>query len=849
MSTHHHGIPASSAPLAAVDLRAPELGERVTVIPALPLVPVRALLARALREDTIDRDIAWVDLAASPNDASAWIAIRDSVAKAVGTTARAAGGPKDGADAIRALVSKLSRPLLLAVLFDPAISHDVDSGLLGLLSDVPLLSLVAVSPARRLVEVLGRVEHESRLISGSALVVDADGIQTFAAKLGVQLTHEDALALAQSPLSLPDVLPAVIASASLEEMETQGDAVTYLLDETESYLSMHFRASSHDDVTGLLPLAVPSKLTTEILGIVAPAVAARTQLDRAAQARIVLRESGPGEPRYRMEPMLRRILITELRFRDPELSKRLSSSLAEHFRDNGDVFEAIAHYSDAEDWAAVVDILDSAMFRLLEEDPLRVHDAILTLPRWVRDENPRFTLCLEVGWQPREGLAQAYLAIARRAAGIFGRLPKETSAWDRLHVLLIKTIVFRLKGDFSVALEAAAELDALLDSDDDIAARPLGTLAEAHYQSGMTRLLGLDIVGARESFSRSYSLLQNHSASSVRLLDRAAEATALVRALEGETDHAETWLSEINGHALGTAGHAAQVLIAIGRLDAEAAQEGLARLADLRDHDELWVFATHAANRYGLYWGDPVETDATLDRAWAEHGEQLVAGSTAQVLLTSDAADLALMLGQLSRAEAALDQVSVRNTWIAVPRARLALLAGNAKHALLFILEGQRRGRTERSGQLDLAVLRAAAELALGREDDATASLLRAVNQAEKSGVIVPFHVLPHDTVTRLASLHPEAERFLARHEIHGTTYLAPYTVVAGALSERELIVLRSLEPGATVEQIAKKLFVANNTVKAQLRSIYRKLNVSTRTEALLVAAELGLLDEDSRTA
>ena len=31
-------------------------------------------------------------------------------------------------------------------------------------------------------------------------------------------------------------------------------------------------------------------------------------------------------------PMLRRILITELKFRDPELSKRLSSALAEHFR-------------------------------------------------------------------------------------------------------------------------------------------------------------------------------------------------------------------------------------------------------------------------------------------------------------------------------------------------------------------------------------------------------------------------------------------------------------------------------------------------------------------------------------
>ena len=327
-----------------------------------------------------------------------------------------------------------------------------------------------------------------------------------------------------------------------------------------------------------------------------------------------------------------------------------------------------------------------------------------------------------------------------------------------LHVLLIKTIVFRLKGDFAAALDAAHELDALLDDDDDIAGRPIGTLAEAHYQSGLTRMLGLDLVGARESFTRSFTLTQNRGDSAEKLAERAAEATALVRALEGETDHASTWLALVPEASLGTAGLVAHALIAMGRLEpTDARVTGSRSLADPAGHDELWPFVVHASNRYGLYWGDPVETDSALDRTWAEHGEQLVAGSTAQVLLTSDAADLALLLGQLSRAEAALDGVVSRNTWIAVPRARLALLGGNPKHALLFILEGQRRGRVERYGQLDLAVLRAAAELALGREDDATASLLRAVNQADKSGVIVAFHLLPHQTLRALADLSPEA--------------------------------------------------------------------------------------------
>ncbi|MEO8263773.1 MAG: hypothetical protein ABI566_14485, partial [Pseudolysinimonas sp.] len=803
----HHGLPVARGPVAPTAFRAPDHDIRITIVPDLPLVPVRAVVAAALTADTVDRDIVWAELPAAPvDDREAWDAIRGALAHASGVALK---GEPDAA--VVEYLAELKRPLLLALDIRPSVSHELDAGLLGLLVAAPKLSIIAICPGRRMLEVMGRAEYGAQLVSAATLVVDPEGIRRFAGKLGVQLTDEDAIALSHSPMMLPDVLPAVIASASLEEMETQGDAVSYLLDECENYLTMRFRASSDDSVTGLLPLAVPSTLTGEILSLVAPAIAERTPLDRAAQSRIVIREAAGstgeqgGEARYRMEPMLRRVLILELKLRDPALSKRLSSALGEHFRERGEVFESIAHFSDAEDWDSVIGTLDGEMFRLLAEDPLRVHDAILALPRKVRDENPRFTLCLEVGWQPREGLAQAYLTIARRAAGIFARLPREMSPWDMLHVLLIKTIVFRLKGDFAAALDAVRELDALLDDDDDIAGRPVGTLAEAHYQSGLTRMLGLDLVGARESFTRSFTLTQNRGDSAEKLAERAAEATALVRALEGETDHASTWLALVPEASIGTAGLVAHALIAMGRLEPTSARHWLASLADPAGHDELWPFVVHANNRYGLYWGDPVETDGALDRTWAEHGEQLVAGSTAQVLLTSDAADLALLLGQLSRAEAALDGVVSRNTWIAVPRARLALLGGNPKHALLFILEGQRRGRVERYGQLDLAVLRAAAELALGREDDATASLLRAVNQADKSGVIVAFHLLPHQTLRALADLSPEADAFVGRHELRGTSYLAPYTAVAGALSERELIVLRALEPGATVEQIAKK--------------------------------------------
>lgn len=832
------GVPATSALLAPTTLAAPPADRRVTVVPDLPLVPARALLASVLASDTAPRDTVWVDLPEESGDDAAWEAIRAALAAASG---KALSG--DPLTAIAKYTKSLAYPLLLVVTLTPGASSIFDTQLLGLLAEAPKLSLAGLCSGRRMFEGLGRADHDALVIAPSDLVLDAGGVRRCAAIFGLDLSAEQATALSHSPLSLPDLLPSVIASLSVEDIEDQDDPVAYLLEESQHQLEVRLRGSRDAAIDGALRLAVPSALTSRTLGLVAPDSA--LQLDRVAQARLVRREQGASTTRYRMDPVLRRLLLAELRLRHPALARELSSTVGRYFAEADEPFEAVEHFAAAEDWDAVVDVLDGIMFRMISEQPLQLHNAILAMPRKVRDDNPRFTLSLELGWQPREGLAQAWVSMARRAAGTFARLPKTMSAWDQLHVYIIKTIVFRLKGDLPAALEAAQSLDALLASDDDLAARPATTLTEAHYQSGMTRLLALDLVGARESFTTSYGLSQG----SLAAADRAAEAIALVRALEGEAEHATNWLSTLDGRTASTAGLVARALVSIGRLDARDARHWLSLLSAARADDEFWAFAAHAENRYGLYWGDPVETDADLDRTWAEHGDRLVEGSTAQLLLTSDAADLAIILGQLSRAETALEKVPARSTWIAVSRARLALLAANPKHALLFILEGQARGRTERYGQLDLAVLRAATELALGRDADATASLLRAIKQSEKSGVIVPFRLLPQETLEALTALHPDAAAFVSRHELTGTSYLAPYQAVAGALSERELVVLRALDPDATVEQVAKKLFVASNTVKAQLRSIYRKLNVSTRTEALLVAAELGLLDQDSRSA
>jgi LuxR family transcriptional regulator, maltose regulon positive regulatory protein len=61
-------------------------------------------------------------------------------------------------------------------------------------------------------------------------------------------------------------------------------------------------------------------------------------------------------------------------------------------------------------------------------------------------------------------------------------------------------------------------------------------------------------------------------------------------------------------------------------------------------------------------------------------------------------------------------------------------------------------------------------------------------------------------------------------------------------LSERELSVLRLLRTDLTQREIGEHLYLSFNTVKSHTRSIFRKLDVSTRRDAIVRARDLGLL-------
>ena len=99
---------------------------------------------------------------------------------------------------------------------------------------------------------------------------------------------------------------------------------------------------------------------------------------------------------------------------------------------------------------------------------------------------------------------------------------------------------------------------------------------------------------------------------------------------------------------------------------------------------------------------------------------------------------------------------------------------------------------------------------------------------------------------SRLARRVPDAVLFGGwLEETWGLVDSAATTALAGpaTLTMAELRILRFLPTHLSFREIGTRLHVSTNTVKTQAHAVYRKLDVSSRSEAVARAAQIGLLD------
>lgn len=160
-------------------------------------------------------------------------------------------------------------------------------------------------------------------------------------------------------------------------------------------------------------------------------------------------------------------------------------------------------------------------------------------------------------------------------------------------------------------------------------------------------------------------------------------------------------------------------------------------------------------------------------------------------------------------------------------------------------------GRT--GSLLEVLMLQALVYEAKGETTAALTSLDETLALAEPEGYIrlfvdegQPMQRLLNEAAARRISLD-YTRRLLASFTPEEPDDLRATLLAAGVdpLSEREREVLQYIAAGHTNQEIAEQLYLSLFTVKAHARTIFSKLNVKNRTQAVARARELGILPRE----
>ena len=178
--------------------------------------------------------------------------------------------------------------------------------------------------------------------------------------------------------------------------------------------------------------------------------------------------------------------------------------------------------------------------------------------------------------------------------------------------------------------------------------------------------------------------------------------------------------------------------------------------------------------------------------------------------------------------------------------ARLLLAQGNLQEAgeLLNRLYTLARSSGALGYLLETRMLQVCVSHARGDVNDALHKLSHALELAEDEAFIHVF--VEQDSVIRPLLQQLLADRpttFAARVMERLTVAATEPTSLVEPLTSREEDILRLLAAGYTNPQIAETLVIAVGTVKKHTSNIYAKLDVRTRTQAVLRARELKLID------
>ncbi|MGX1476228.1 UNVERIFIED_CONTAM: LuxR family maltose regulon positive regulatory protein [Streptomyces canus] len=560
-----------------------------------------------------------------------------------------------------------------------------------------------------------------------------------------------------------------------------------------------------------------------------------------------------GHSSYQLHPLFREILRAHLRVRLPGLEPELHRRAARWLRRSGFLPETLAHCAAAGDWDAAAGALvdDLAIGQLLTG--LRSDDLTqLFSPMGPEARSPATDVVRAARDLSRHELDHGLAHLRRAEERLADDAPDVAAA--RLSCALLEALAARLAGCPPRAERAAVAAD-------DLRQEVPAHLLDKHPE--LTALLLTHLGSARlwaGRFEDARAVLTTAAAapggvSTVLPREDALEHLALLDYLDGWLGRAErkalaavsemerVGLPQPSGSGIGQLVLAA---VAVDRHELGRAQALLDEPAQLPTgtHDPVpaagralttaRLLLARGRTRAAVAAADP-DVSAAVASPWA----------TSQEALVTSAAHLAE--GRPDAAAEVLQGVSADQPACAVEAAAIQLATGRTG-AAIDLLDGIRAGsRAGPAVTVRAALVRAQA--AEGAGDTATARRLvaHALLDARRERLRRPF--LDAGAWLRpllaTAPLHELAGWLTPGPQRHGEgprPEAQPPPLVAVELSARERDVLERLARMMSTEEVAADLYVSVNTVKTHLKSVYRKLAVNRRGDAVRRARDLRLL-------
>lgn len=583
----------------------------------------------------------------------------------------------------------------------------------------------------------------------------------------------------------------------------------------------------------------------------------------ALRAEDVLTPDPADRDWFATHPLVRQAVRSRLRREDARLEERLHARAAVWLEEAGQRLAALGHAIDSGDWdlAGPVAVRTSAVV-LLGSGRAELVSLLERLPAGLVAAHSELQVALAHAAYCRNDDATVWLLAAQARVGL-ATLPPDRHQAATLALTILEACQAHREGNAALlaasarqGLEVVRSAPAAARSWGEYLAAPVmfSAIAELWLGRPESALQQFDAVrtshpapagAARHDFSyylANVALAQGLSGRMAEARRTAARALELAAGAPPEAAHRDQ-------EAL-----LALSLAAMAACDGPAARAALDRAAAASTSSTSPLVTALLAALTAAQHAD--ERDLPAARAHLARVErilrtqpsmtavaQLTAAIRVRVELASNAPD---------RAADALDAFSAAGTTpapaIALARASVLLATGRAAEVpavVADVLEG--RGYWSAAAWMDVCE----AHDRLRLDSKATHALAEALDRAEPEDAVAPF-VGRGRRLGRALQRHLDVvgtnrafvERVIAADASAGASLSPALAIPAmrGTLTERELSVLAYLATMGSNDEIAASLSISPNTVKQHLKSIFHKLGVGSRREAVRVARDRGLL-------